>query len=286
MRELILTVSEEFDGRQLQEFLRSRGFSRRIIVKLKHAADEVTRDGVLIRTIDTVYTGDKIRVLMQDEGGLIPNPDLKAGVAYEDDDVIVFDKPPYMAVHPSIKHSSDTLGNLFAAMHPDTPFRAINRLDRNTSGLCVCAKNKLAAAGLSKKVQKVYYAIVDGDMGKGEIDVPVGRVEDSIIYRNVTPDGQYALTLYEGILHQNNRTLVRVILKTGRTHQIRVHFAYVGFPLCGDGMYGGSLEAIDRHALHCGEVSFPHPVTGEQITLSSPIPDDMQKLLDDNRGNK
>ncbi len=281
MRELILTVSEEFDGKTLMEFLTSRGFSRRIIVKLKHIENSITRKGVLVRTIDTVHAGDEIRVVMQDEGGLIPNPELKAGIAYEDEDVIVFDKPPYMAVHPSIKHSNDTLGNLFAAMFPDTPFRAINRLDRNTSGLCVCAKNKLAAAALSKKVQKVYFAAVDGNMGKGEIEVPVGRVEDSIIYRNVTPDGQYALTLYEGILHQNNRTLVRIILKTGRTHQIRVHFAYVGFPLCGDGMYGGSLESIDRHALHCGEVSFPHPVTGETITLTSPIPQDIQALFDD-----
>ena len=118
MRELILTATEEFNGRTLEEFLRSRGFSRRIIVKLKHVKDGVTRDGVLIRTIDTVHTGDKIRVIMQDEGGLIPNPDLKAGIAYEDEDVIVFDKPPYMAVHPSIKHSDDTLGNLFAAMYP------------------------------------------------------------------------------------------------------------------------------------------------------------------------
>lgn len=281
MRELKLTVTEEFHGRQLQEFLKSCGFSRRIIIRLKHIQDSITRDGKLVRTIDPVYKGEIIHVLLQDEGGLIPNPALSAGIAYEDDDVIVFDKPPYMAVHPSIKHSDDTLGNLFCAMFPDTPFRAINRLDRNTSGLCVCAKNSLAAAALSKKVQKVYFAVVDGNMGSGEIDVPIGRVEDSIIYRNVTPNGQYALTLHTDILHKNDRTLERIILKTGRTHQIRVHFAHVGFPLCGDGMYGGSLDAIDRQALHCGEVSFPHPISGETITLTSPLPDDIMSLLND-----
>jgi len=281
MRELFLTVPQEFDGRTMQEFLKSRGFSQRTIIKLKHVKNGVTRRGELVRTIDAVYSGDEIRVVLEDAGGLEPNPDLKAGIAYEDEDVIVFDKPPYMAVHPSIKHSCDTLGNLFAAMFPDTPFRALNRLDRNTSGLCVCAKNRLAAAALSKKVEKVYYAVVDGEMGSGEIEVPIGRVEDSIIYRNVTPNGQYALTLYEGIMHKNSRTLVRVILKTGRTHQIRVHFAYVGFPLCGDGMYGGDQSAIQRQALHCGEVSFTHPVSGKRITLTSELPEDIQALFDD-----
>ncbi|MBE6901438.1 MAG: RluA family pseudouridine synthase, partial [Ruminococcaceae bacterium] len=264
---------------QLMKLLTDNGISRRSIVKLKHSGG-LTRGGEIIRTIDTVNEGDEIHVVFEDSGGLIPNPDLRAGIAYEDEDVIVFDKPPYMAVHPSIKHSSDTLGNLFCAMFPDTPFRAINRLDRNTSGLCVCAKNRFAAAGLTKSVDKVYYAAVDGELGCGEIDVPIGRVEDSIIYRNVTPNGQYALTLYETVLHQNGHSLARVILKTGRTHQIRVHFAYIGFPLCGDDMYGGNTELIQRQALHCGEVSFTHPVSGERITLRSELPEDIRALFD------
>ena len=279
MRELILKVTQQHAGQQLMKLLTDNGISRRSIVKLKHSGG-LTRGGEIIRTIDTVYEGDEIRVVFEDSGGLIPNPDLKAGIAYEDEDVIVFDKPPYMAVHPSIKHSSDTLGNLFCAMFPDTPFRAINRLDRNTSGLCVCAKNRFAAAGLTKSVDKVYYAAVDGELGSGEIDVPIGRVEDSIIYRNVTPNGQYALTIYETVLHQNGHSLARVILKTGRTHQIRVHFAYFGFPLCGDDMYGGNTELIQRQALHCGEVSFTHPVSGERITLRSELPEDIRALFD------
>ena len=278
MRELNLTVTSEEQGWQLQRLLKARGFSHRTIIKLKHSGG-LTRGGEIIRTVDLLSEGDVITVVLEDEGGLIPNHELKAGIAYEDEDVIVFDKPPYMAVHPSIKHRNDTLGNLFAAMFPNTPFRAINRLDRNTSGLCVCAKNRFAAAALGKKVSKVYYAIVDGNMGSGEVDVPIGRVQDSIIYRNVTPDGQPALTLYSDERHGNERTLSRVILKTGRTHQIRVHFAHIGYPLCGDEMYGGDLSAINRQALHCGEVSFIHPVSGEQITLTSPIPQDMEQLL-------
>ncbi len=282
MRALNLNVTAAEQGWQLQRLLKARGFSHRTITKLKHTGG-LTRDGVIIRTIDTLSEGDVITVLLEDEGGLVPNPDLTAGIAYEDEDVLVFDKPPYMAVHPSIMHRNDTLGNLFAALHPDTPFRAINRLDRNTSGLCVCAKNRFAAAALAKQVSKVYYAVVDGDMGSGEIDVPIGRVQDSIIYRNVTPDGQPALTLYSDERHGNGRTLSRVILKTGRTHQIRVHFAHIGFPLCGDDMYGGDMSGIPRQALHCGEVSFTHPVTGERITLTSPIPPDMASLLEEHK---
>lgn len=283
MRELKFTVSEAENGVTMQQFLKGHGVSRRTIIKLKHTGG-ITRDGKIIRTIDTVNSGDVISVLMEDAGGLIPNPHLKAEVAYEDDDVIVFNKPPYMAVHPSIKHSDDTLGNLFASMYPDTPFRAINRLDRNTSGLCVCAKNRYAAAALTRNVSKVYYAIVDGtDLTEGQIEVPIGRVQDSIIYRNVTPDGQYALTLYNAVKHSNKRTLLRVILKTGRTHQIRVHFAHIGHPLCGDGMYGGDLTDIDRQALHCGEVSFTSPVSGKQLTLTAELPEDMAALLE-NKG--
>lgn len=280
MREINIEVTTEHDGQQLMRLLSDNGISRRSIVKLKHTGG-ITRDGEIIRTIDAVHTGDVIRIVFEDSGGLIPNPDLKADIAYEDEDVIVFNKPPYMAVHPSIKHSDDTLGNLFCAMFPDTPFRAINRLDRNTSGLCVCAKNRFAAAKLTKSVEKVYYAAVDGELKDGEIDVPIGRVQDSIIYRNVTPDGQYALTLYSQVMYKNGHTLSRVILKTGRTHQIRVHFAYIGFPLCGDDMYGGSTELIQRQALHCGEVSFPHPVSGERITLKAELPEDIMRLFEE-----
>lgn len=278
MRRLDITVTAEEHGWQLQKMLKAHGFSHRAITKLKHSGG-LTRGGEIIRSIDTLAEGDVITVLLEDEGGLVPNSELRADIAYEDEDIVVFEKPPFMAVHPSIKHRNDTLGNLFAAMFPDTPFRVINRLDRNTSGLCVCAKNRFAAAALAKQVSKVYYAVVDGEMGSGEIDVPIGRVQDSIIYRNVTPDGQPALTLYSDERHGNGRTLSRIILKTGRTHQIRVHFAYIGFPLCGDEMYGGDLTAINRQALHCGEVSFTHPVSGEKITLTSPIPQDMEQLL-------
>ena len=278
MRELVYDVPENEDGRTALDFLKSRGFSRRLLIKLKWSG-AITRGGSILRTIDRVSTGDRVRVVLPDEGTLLPNPSLKAAIAYEDDDVVVFDKPPFMATHPSIKHSDDTLGNLFTALYPDNPFRAINRLDRNTSGLCVCAKNALAASSLSGGVDKIYSAAVDGILTDCEIDLPIGRLSDSIIKRGVLPDGKPARTLCRAVLHRNNRTLLEITLLTGRTHQIRVHLSHIGFPLCGDSLYGGDCSAIDRHALHCSRVSFISPITGMPVNIVSEIPEDIKKLF-------
>ncbi len=278
MREIIYTVTAAESGKTALAFLRSKGFSQRMVIKLKHAGG-ITRSGEILRTVDAVAEGDEVSVVMEDSGALLPNPDLKADIAYEDDDVLIFDKPPNMTVHPSVLHHDDTLGNLFAALHPELTFRPIHRLDMNTSGLCVCAKNRLAAARLPESVEKTYFAIVDGAPGEGRLDFPIGRVEGSIIQRQVRTDGQPALTEYSTVAAKNGRSLLRIKLHTGRTHQIRVHFSYIGYPLCGDDMYGGECSAISRQALHCGEVSFIHPVSGKKIEVSSPIPEDMAKLL-------
>lgn len=282
MRELLLTVHGGEAGMTALCFLRKRGFSQRNITKLKHSGG-LTRGGELLRTVDRVNAGDEIRVVMGDSGSenILPNPEINAAAVYEDDDVIVFDKPPFLPVHPSIRHSSDTLANLYAAMFPDAPFRAVNRLDRNTSGLCVCAKNRFAVPQLAKSVCKVYYAVTDGFIeGGGEIDLPIARTGDSIIVRMVREDGQRAVTRYKAISHKNGRTLLEISLLTGRTHQIRVHFSHIGFPLCGDEIYGGDCSAINRQALHCGRVTFIQPVTGERIVLESPLPGDIRSLIE------
>ena len=194
---------------------------------------------------------------------------------------MVFDKGPFVPIHPSIAHYTDTLANYYSALYPKSVFRPINRLDRNTSGLCLCGKNRLATALLSENVQKTYYAIVDGIIAdEGEINLPIGRVDDSIIKREVRSDGQPAVTLYKPVLWNKGRPLLEVTLKTGRTQQIRVHFSHIGYPLCGDDMYGGSCEAIDRHALHCGKLCFVKPFTGEEIVITSELPEDMKKLIE------
>lgn len=279
MREISYTVPAEFDGVQAQVFLKSRGISRRVLTALKRSGG-LTRGGGILRTVDAVHAGEVITLQLDGgETSVAANPELSADIVYEDEDVVVFNKPPFMSVHPSQRHHDDTLANLFAARYPGLPFRPINRLDRNTSGLCVCAKNQFAAAALSGSISKVYYAITDGTPPGDTVDAPIGRLGDSVIERCVTPDGKPAVTHFRKIAGER-RALLRITLETGRTHQIRVHMAHIGFPLCGDDMYGGDCTAISRQALHCGEVEFTLPVSGERITISAPLPDDMAAILD------
>lgn len=279
MREISYTVPAEFDGVQAQVFLKSRGISRRVLTALKRSGG-LTRGGGTLRTVDAVHAGEVITLRLDGgETSVAANPELSADIVYEDEDVVVFNKPPFMPVHPSQRHHDDTLANLFAARYPGLPFRPINRLDRNTSGLCVCAKNQFAAAALSGSISKVYYAITDGTPPGDTVNAPIGRLGDSVIERCVTPDGKPAVTHFRKIAGER-RALLRITLETGRTHQIRVHMAHIGFPLCGDDMYGGDCTAISRQALHCGEVEFTLPVSGERITISAPLPDDMAAILD------
>ncbi len=279
MREISYTIPAEFDGVQAQVFLKSRGISRRVLTALKRSGG-LTRGGGILRTVDAVHAGEVITLQLDGgETSVAANPELSADIVYEDEDVVVFNKPPFMPVHPSQRHHDDTLANLFAARYPGLPFRSINRLDRNTSGLCVCAKNQFAAAALSGSISKVYYAITDGTPPGDTVNAPIGRLGDSVIERCVTPDGKPAVTHFRKIAGER-RALLRITLETGRTHQIRVHMAHIGFPLCGDDMYGGDCTAISRQALHCGEVEFTLPVSGERITISAPLPEDMAAILD------
>lgn len=279
MRIVHFDVPECDNGISALKFLKRRGFSARLVTKLKSTGG-LTRNGAILRSIDAVFTGERIDVTLPDGDTLEPNPDLYAAVAYEDEDVVVFDKPPGLPVHPSGGHYYDTLGNLFASMYPGVTFRPVSRLDRDTSGLCVCAKNTLAASKLAGKIDKVYYAAISREiLQSGEINAPITRESDSIIKRCVREDGKSAITLYKPIRHANGKTLLEITLVTGRTHQIRAHFAYIGFPLCGDDMYGGDCSEITRQALHCGKVTFYAPISGEQITVESSLPGDIAKLF-------
>lgn len=277
MRELFLTAELSEDNMTALDFLKARGFSRRMVTSLKQSGG-LTRGGEILRSVDRVHTGDVIRVVMADRGGAVPNGKIKVEISYEDEDIIIYNKPPFLAVHPSIRHYDDTLANAFAARFPDMPFRPVNRLDRDTSGLCVCAKNRLAAAGLTE-LKKVYFAVVTGDIERGgTVDLPIARENESIIKRCVRADGKPAVTHYEPLERVNGRTLLKIRLETGRTHQIRVHMSHIGHPLCGDRLYGGD-GSIDRQALHCGETELTHPITKKVIRTSAPLPEDIRALL-------
>lgn len=296
-RILSFVAEEKHDGMDVGAFLRQNGVSKRLITKLKRCENGITLNGVHIRTIDIVRCGDTVSLLLSDERRLEANSGIKVPVAYEDDDVVVFDKPVNMPVHPSIKHQGDTLGNCFAAMFPTLTFRPINRLDKDTSGLCAVAKNAHAANILGGGISKIYFAVTQGNpipqyvgdslvkwyensSGRYTIDAPIGRAGESIIRREIRADGQRAVTNYTIIKENGNHALVRVSLETGRTHQIRVHFSSVGHPLAGDDFYGGSLEFCKVQALHCGEMIFSAPSDGSTVKVTSSVREDMKMFFD------
>ena len=252
----------------LQKFLtEKKGVSKRLLTKLKRIPMGITRNGSLIRSIDTVYNGDIIILKLNDEKFLEPNPKMKVPVAFENDDVIIFEKPAGMPVHPSIKHQGDTLGNFFASIYPNLTFRPINRLDCNTSGLCAVAKNSYGASHYQEKIKKTYYAVAEGITEEsGTINAPIAREKESIILRCVREDGQNAVTHYKRLLFNEKYSLLEINLETGRTHQIRVHMAYIGHSLAGDDMYGGKTDIIKRQALHCGIMKFEDKIIKSQLS--------------------
>lgn len=280
MRELKLKVCTK-EPTTLQSFLLGQGgVSKRLLIRLKRQTNGITRSGIQIRSIDTVYPGDEIVLRLEDNSFLEPNPELKIPVVFENERLIVFNKPAGMPVHPSIKHQGDTLGNCFAAMYPELTFRPVNRLDKDTSGLCMVAKDTHASSLLQGCCCKIYYAAAEGDLpDTGCIDAPIARERESIILRCVRPDGQPSVTLYKVLKRANGHSLAEVKLLTGRTHQIRVHFAYTGHPLAGDDMYGGSLTYIKRQALHCGSMTFTEPGSEKEITVTADIPEDMVAIF-------
>ncbi len=277
------SVTAQEDGMTVGEFLKKHKASRRLIIALKQIDMGITKNGEHIRTVDRVKAGDIISIAQSDETEITPNGKLTAEIIYDDEQVVVFNKPANMPVHPSHLHRDDTLANYYAYLYPNLTFRAVNRLDRDTTGLCLVAKTAYAASVLSGRVEKVYYALVHGDISEnGRIDAPIARERESIITRCVRADGQRAVTDYEVIRRTGDKTLLRIHLETGRTHQIRVHMAYIGHPLVGDGLYGASSttalspfpkgEGTQRHLLHCGELSFLHPITGERLHISAKLP--------------
>ena len=279
MSELRFTV--DTDTVTVKTFLRSReGISRRLLTRLTRTEGGITCNGKPVRTIDTLHRGDVIVLRMNDEKHLEPNPALNVPIVYESEGIVVFNKPSGMPVHPSAKHQGDTLGNFFAAQYPGLTFRAVNRLDKDTSGLCIIAKDPHTANLLQGRCSKVYYAAVHGlTDSSGTIDAPIARMQESIILRCVRADGQPSVTHYTRLRSNDSYSLVEVRLETGRTHQIRVHFAHIGHPLAGDDMYGGRTDDIPRQALHCGSLTFTEPLTHQNITLTSPLPYDMAGLF-------
>lgn len=271
---MIFTVPPELDGITVQSFLRKHcHVSARLLAKLKRTENGITSDGKQIRSIDLLHGGDKVELLLPEQSSEIIPVNHPIEIMYEDDSVIVYDKPPGMPVHPVREHQLDTLANaaaFYAAQKGNHfSFHAVNRLDKDTSGLVLAAKDAYGAAFLPEHTEKVYWALCEGFLdGNGTIDAPLRLKEGHTIQREIGEGGVRAVTHYQTVRHYGEEySLLRIRLETGRTHQIRAHFSGIGHPLAGDDMYGGSRAHFPRQCLHCGELRFVHPVSGETITV-------------------
>ena len=282
---LTFSVPPDYDGDTVQNFLRRGcGLSWRMVVRLKHAENGIVVDGAHARSIDRVRAGQTVVLTMPAEQVKIEGAPLPLNVVYEDDYLLIVNKPPYLAVHPSAGKPEPTLANAVVAHYEQngTPhsFRPVNRLDRNTSGLLLAGKNPHVTYALAGNVRKEYRAIVLGTVPEdGTVDAPIRVKEGCTITREVGEGGKPSVTHYEVLASDAELSYLRVWLETGRTHQIRVHLSSIGFPLAGDTMYGTDETVLPRHALHCETMEFTHPVTGEWVAVSAPLPDDMAAVL-------
>ncbi len=285
----------ERNGKTVLEILKKElRLSSKMITSLKKSPTGITVDGEHVTVRRILRTGEILQIETEDKvqnENLIPT-ELPLDILYEDDEIIALNKPPHMPTHPSHGHFSDTLANglCFYMQKSDEPFvfRSVNRLDRNTSGIVLVAKNRISANRLYESMQKglikkKYIALICGNPvpKKGTIDTYIRRREESIITREVCtslPDASRAITHYEVL--SSNGALSAVIASpiTGRTHQLRLHFAHLGAPILGDDLYGSESDEIPRQALHAYYLSFPHPIWGNETEIFAPLPDDMESV--------
>lgn len=284
-----LLVPDSIGPIPIKDYLRRHiGFSLTIWRKIKHSGTLLV-NAQQVSPSHILNPGDKITINWQQECTIIPT-DLPLNICYEDEYLLIVNKPAGMLVHPTTSEHFSTLANsvmyYFKKNQLPYSFHPVHRLDRNTSGLVLIAKlphiQYLLSRNDIKNIKRQYLALASGLIipEEGTIDAPIARHPDSIIERIVDENGQNATTLYKVLKKFNQASLVELTLLTGRTHQIRVHLSYLGHPILGDDLYGGSKECIGRQALHAARLYFTHPVSGEVIDVSSPLPLDMLELMD------
>ena len=265
--------------------------SDRLITKLKKA-NKIYLNSLPTYTKKSVTVGDTVSVLIdfEEDNSNIVASNIPLNIIYEDDYLLVLNKPANIAIHPSILHFYNSLSNgvkfYFDKLGLKKKIRIVNRLDRNTSGIVILAKNEYIQECLIKQMKtnefkKEYLAIAKGilESKSGTLNFPIARKEGSIIERTVSSDGDSAITHYDVVKEFNNLSLVHIVLETGRTHQIRVHFSHIGHPILGDTLYGSPSELINRQALHSYKLTFIHPVTKKELILESSLPNDIKNII-------
>ncbi len=292
------TVDEKFNNKPLRDFLRGGiQISRKTLTRLKSLENGILLNGERVTVRAAVHTGDAVCLALEDcEND--ENPHVQASgqmppIIYEDEAIIAVNKPAGMPTHTSYGHYGDALSNAVCAYFNEQGkpfvFRAVNRLDRDTSGVVLIAKNRyyssiLSGAMTEGKFKKQYIAVVQGKTEpSGEITGYIAREGESIIKRRLLSaqieGSDYSKTEYTTLDSTENASVLLVSPITGRTHQIRLHMSSIGHPIMGDTMYGSASEHIQRQALHAYLLTFPSPVTGKMMTVTAPIPDDIRNLM-------
>ena len=289
-------IEKEDAGLRIEQFLKRRGYSSKTLAAIKRMPKSVIVNGEHFYMRQELKEGDRLSIhIMETESSeKVPPTEIPLNIVYEDEDIIVINKPAHMPIHPSLNNYTNSLANALAwyyeKQNKPFVFRCCNRLDRDTSGLTVVAKHLVSGNILSsmvkeRKFHRQYLAIVRGHVipPSGTINAPLGRKEGTIIERTIDWEhGENAITHYHVVEEKNGHSLVSLKLETGRTHQIRIHMKHLGFPLIGDYLYNPDMEFINRQALHSHKISFTHPITGEPMNFVAPLPEDMQRVLENN----
>ena len=286
-RSVLYQINSLEKPQKISGFLKEKGYSRQNLVDLRKDEQAICLNGTYVHMNHMLAEGDVLTVWIREteNSGQIRPVKLPFAIVYEDEDLLVINKPAGMPVHPSRGNPENSLGNALAWYFKEQGvpfvFRCINRLDRDTTGALILAKNPLSAAILSVQMKKrqilrTYLALVDGLLpDSGTINAPIARMEGSVITREVNfGTGESAITHYERLAAGKEYSLAELHLETGRTHQIRVHMKYIGHPLPGDYLYNPDYRRINRQPLHSYQLEFTHPITGKVMLFTAPLPID------------
>ena len=294
-RNIDYIIDEDSAGLRVEQFLRRKRYSGQNLSEIKRMPKSILVNGVHYYMRQELSTGDhlQVRICETQNSEKIPPTKLPLDIIYEDEDLLVLNKPAGMPIHPSLNNYTNSIANAlayyFQSQGKPFIFRCCNRLDRDTSGLTVVSKHLVSGSILStmtknREVHREYLAIVKGSVtpATGTICAPLARKEGTIIERTVDFEhGEEAITHYRLVKEANGHSLVSLKLETGRTHQIRIHMKHMGFPLIGDYLYNPDMEHISRQALHSHHMEFAHPITGEWMSFTAPLPADMANIMTD-----
>lgn len=286
MKEIKIAIEKDLSDRKIEHILKyCAGLSENLIGRLKRTEGGILLNGKPAKVIEKVSVGDVIKISVTEKSSQnIVSVNIPLDIIYEDEDILAVNKPRSTPIHPVRNHMYDTLANGVVNYLKESCVHIITRLDKDTSGVVLIAKNPVSAAYLTEemkngRIEKEYVAVIEGVLNpeNGKVEAPIKRKSEKGIARCVSPDGKEAITLYETLKSDGVYSLVKLCPVTGRTHQLRVHMSYMGCPIYGDTMYGAK-QTGERTRLHCRKISFVHPVRKEKITVEAPLREDMKRV--------